>query len=347
MAAGHFRGFTVAEPLSKPDVTLTDTSGQAYDIAKRTRGHLVLLYFGYTNCTDTCPDMMAAIAAALRDSPAKIRKATDVLFVTTDPHRDTPQRLRHWLDKFSPHFLGLTGSKTALAKAYRTVGMPQPRVIHDENDGTTHSAALGGGRVPTGAPLPAHGTGYDVVHGADTYAYGTDGKARLAFGPDTTPADYAHDLKLLTEGKEPKPLDVSQLVQTGANGRIGTMRLISAFIPQPARGQDPVIELTLGNAGAKSDTLTAAAASAGGTVRIVNRSGAAVSRLSVGARGTTVLSATGPHLVVTDRDEDLPPLRKGRLVKLTLRFAHAGTGTLTVPVTGPAGPGSSTAGPAR
>jgi protein SCO1/2 len=340
VSASRFHGFSVAHPLPKPDVTLTDTSGHDYDIAARTRGHLLLLYYGFTHCDDTCPQTMAAIAAALRQAPPKTRQDTDVVFVTTDPHRDTPHRLRHWLDRFSAHFVGLTGSKAALAKAYRAVGMPPPQIIPGD-DSAADAAGVGGGRVPSSAPLPAHSSsGYDVEHGADVYAYGPDGKAHLAFGPDAAPADYAHDLTLLDRGETPKPLDVAQLVAAGANGRVGAMRVVSAFVPQPARGQDPIVELTLGNAAGRSDALTAAATSVGGTVHLVDRAGRQVRRLTVPAHGTTVLSASGPHLVIADRDTALPPLRKGHLVKITLTFRHAGTGTLTIPVTGPSGPGS-------
>ena len=76
-------------------------SGESY------RGKVVLLYFGYTNCPDVCPATLANIAGML----AKLHSNNvQVLFVTVDPHRDTPTALKQYVAAFSPQIEGLRGS---------------------------------------------------------------------------------------------------------------------------------------------------------------------------------------------------------------------------------------------
>src|SRR5690606_15817168 len=105
-----YRGVVLEEPLAKPDFTLTDTGGKPYDFRRETDGKLALLFVGYTNCPDICPVHMANIGAVLKQKPDLIDKVT-VVFVTADPERDTPERLREWLDMFSPRFVGLRGTR--------------------------------------------------------------------------------------------------------------------------------------------------------------------------------------------------------------------------------------------
>ncbi len=317
-SSGAFRGFPVGHAFGKPKVTLTDTAGKPYDVAKRTKGKVLLLYYGFTHCDDTCPAAMADVAQALRDSPAQVRRDVRVVFVTTDPERDSPARLRHWLDKFDPHFVGLTGSKESLAKAYHAVGLPKP------------------------VKVPTSGGGYDVVHGADVYAYSLDGRAHLAYGPDAAPKQIAHDLPLLAAGKQPPPPSVSELEASGGEGSVGAVRVATAFIPQPRRGQPPIVEMTLGNTASSRDTLIGVRTSAGGKAVLVDGHGHRRGPLHLAAvpDGVVVLAASRAHLEIVGRDDDAPPLRKGQLVKVTMTFAHAGRGSVTVPVTGPGGPGS-------
>jgi protein SCO1/2 len=317
-----FNGFPLGHPLPKPKVTLTDTAGKPYDIAARTRGKVTLFYYGFTHCDDTCPAVMAAIATAMRELPKKAAARVRVVFVTTDPARDSPKVLRRWLNKYgSANFVGLTGSKSELAKAYRRVGMPQP------------------------VKEPKPGGGYDVVHGADTYVYGLHNKARLADGPDIAPKEIAHDIRLLQAGHTPPKLSLAQLEESGANGSVGAVRIATAFIPQPQRGAASLVEMTLANTADTPDRLVSVRTSLGGKVKIVASSGRTVGHLALGATqsatGIRNLAASGTHLAVVGRDSDAPPLRTGQLVKVTLRFAHAGRGSITVPVVGPGGPGSS------
>src|ERR1700719_3775317 len=119
-----YRGGLVTPPLPKPRFVLTDASGAPFDFWNRTLGSVTLLFFGYTNCPDQCPMHMSNIGMALGKLPPDVADRVKLVFVTTDPSRDTPAALRHWLDRFDKRFVGLTGTETALAAVQRAAGVP-------------------------------------------------------------------------------------------------------------------------------------------------------------------------------------------------------------------------------
>lgn len=116
-------GAVLDRPFEKPDLTLTDTKGDKYDLIDETKGRPTLIYFGYTNCPDVCPLTMSNIAIAKsRLSKAEQRKLK-VVFVTSDPKRDTPKRLHKWLRMHDPSFVGLTGDFDTIQAGARSVGV--------------------------------------------------------------------------------------------------------------------------------------------------------------------------------------------------------------------------------
>jgi protein SCO1/2 len=85
------------------------------------RGRLVLIYFGYTTCPDVCPTSLSHLQVLLRRLEEK-GKHLQVLFISVDPERDTPERLAEYVPYFHPGFLGLTGTLeqiTKVARSYR------------------------------------------------------------------------------------------------------------------------------------------------------------------------------------------------------------------------------------
>ncbi len=172
------RGTKLPTPVARPRFTLTDTHGNPFDFAKDTRGQLTLLYFGYTHCPDVCPVQMANIAAALRRLPAADRRRIRVVFVTTDPPRDSAQRLRSWLDNFDPSFIGLRGSEARIETAERATGVAIARRL-------------------AGAPGD---TNYAVGHAAQVYAFLADDSAYRAYPYGTLQQDWDHDLPELLRG---------------------------------------------------------------------------------------------------------------------------------------------------
>ncbi|MHA6761728.1 SCO family protein [Streptacidiphilus sp. PAMC 29251] len=170
---GPYQGLNLGRTFDKPDVAFTDTSGKPFNIAKQTAGKTVLLYFGYTHCPDVCPTTMYDIAAAVAKLPKADQRQVQVVFVTTDPARDTGAAMRTWLNAFNSSFVGLTGPMDTIIAAAKSVGV--------------------GVEAPT--------AGKEPVHGAQVLAYlPTDGKAHIIYTSDTASAVYLHDLPLLIKG---------------------------------------------------------------------------------------------------------------------------------------------------
>lgn len=127
-------GVVIGEDKPRPSFVLTDTAGNEFDFEAETDGYLTLLYFGYTNCPDVCPIHFANIAGGLDQVPIEVRNRVKVVFVGVDPPRDSPERIRQWLDHFSASFIGLTGTDEELLEAQIAAGVPPSvREEPDEN----------------------------------------------------------------------------------------------------------------------------------------------------------------------------------------------------------------------
>jgi protein SCO1/2 len=173
----------MSDGVPKPSVQLVDTSGRPYDLARETVGKVTLVYFGYTHCPDLCPMNMALAAGAVRDLPPSIRQKVTVVFITTDPRRDTEPVIRRWLDKFDPAFVGLTGSINAIHLAEREVAMP---MSYAETVSSKTPMSMGGD--------------YQVVHAGYTLLYPPNGRAFLQFDANDHPAQVATTIEhLLTK----------------------------------------------------------------------------------------------------------------------------------------------------
>ncbi|TDC58628.1 SCO family protein [Actinomadura sp. KC345] len=142
-------------PLAKPGLTLTDDRGRPFDLTNRTAGKPMLMYFGYTHCPDVCPTTMADIANAVKKLPEPDRERLRVVFVTTDPERDTPKRLNTWLAAFDPRFIGLTGDFDKIQKAARSVGISVDAPVKEDDGSVT---------VNHGAQVLAFSPADDSVH---------------------------------------------------------------------------------------------------------------------------------------------------------------------------------------
>ncbi len=175
------RGVRLSPPRPKPDFTLTATDGRPFNFKAGTRGAVALLYFGYTNCPDVCPLHLTNIAAALRRMPPEDRAMVRVVFVTTDPARDTPQRLRQWLDNFDRRFIGLSGSADSVNQIQVRLGLPPATM--EMMDST--------------APGPR--AAYGVGHAAQVLAFTPDDSLRAEYPSGFTPDDWLSDLPKLAK----------------------------------------------------------------------------------------------------------------------------------------------------
>jgi protein SCO1/2 len=169
-----YRGGLITPPLPKPRFTLTDTSGTPVDFWSATQGYVTLLFFGYTHCLNECPLHMANIAKSLQEVPSEVRAQIKVVFVTTDPARDSASVLRAWLNHFDRHFIGLTGSDAAIEAAQGAAHIPPAsKVVSTTNED------------------------YQVGHASFVLAYTKDNLAHVIYPGGVTPMDWAHDLPRL------------------------------------------------------------------------------------------------------------------------------------------------------
>ncbi|MEU6258692.1 SCO family protein [Streptomyces sp. NPDC047043] len=168
-------------PFEKPDLVLTDTQGKKYDFRKETAGRPTLIYFGYTHCPDICPTTMSNLAVAKKQLPKAEQDKLQVVFVTTDPKRDTPSELGKWLKGIDPQFIGLTGDFSTIQAGARTLGISIEPTHKDKKTGKTVS-----------------------VHGTQVIAFSpkTDG-GYVLYGEDAGVDDYTKDLPKIVKGQNP------------------------------------------------------------------------------------------------------------------------------------------------
>lgn len=172
---GPYAGRELEEPVARPSFTLTDVEdGEPFHFREETEGEVTLLFFGYTHCPDICPVHMANLAAVLGDLPREVDERIRVVFVSTDPERDTPERIREWLDRFHPSFVGLRGSREEVTAIEKRLGL-SPSVVR-EGEGSDD---------------------YFVAHGAQVLAFGPDDTARVAYPWGTRQRDWLRDLPKL------------------------------------------------------------------------------------------------------------------------------------------------------
>ncbi|MEU8681259.1 SCO family protein [Streptomyces sp. NPDC048611] len=135
---------TLDSPLAKPDLVLTDTQGDRYDLLEKTKGHPTLIYFGYTHCPDVCPVTMANIAVAVKQLPKAQQKDLRVVFVTSDPERDTSATLKTWLGGINKDFTGLTGKFDTIQAGARSVNIGIEKPVKKKNGEvvSTHGAQV-------------------------------------------------------------------------------------------------------------------------------------------------------------------------------------------------------------
>lgn len=285
-------------PLEKVSFTLTDTEERPYDFRARTDGHITLLFFGYTYCPDICPVHMATLSGALRELDAEARDRVRMVFVSVDPARDTPERLRQWLSAFDSTFVGLTGTDEQIAEALAFYRYPPPETSGEE-------------------------VGYTVGHPASIYAFTPDDLGRAMYGVETTKAMWVHDLELMAEHEWPA---VEELIE-----------VTEAYAPAPPTGERTAVYLTLVNGGASADTLRGVrsdVAATGSVHDMVTRDGMMHmvpmhEGLPLPPGDTVRLEPGRRHGMLEGL---LRPLVPGETIQVTLHFARAGTRRVPVHV---------------
>jgi len=138
----RWKGSFINPPAPMPDFLLQ--SGQGPVRLSDLRGKKVLLYFGYTGCPDVCPTTLGVLREALNALGSQA-EAFQVVFVSVDPGRDTPQLVSAYAARFSPSFLGVTGTVEEIAQVAPAFGVfyklnpPDPKSGYYSVD---HSASV-------------------------------------------------------------------------------------------------------------------------------------------------------------------------------------------------------------
>lgn len=171
-------GTVVNPPFEVAGDALTTTDGDPYSLSKDTTAPLTLVFFGYTRCPDICPAVLSSIASGLSKLSAAQQEQVKLVFITTDPQRDSPAVLADYVSRFSDKFQGLTGDLDTVTKVAKSIGI----------------------FVDDGTNLP--GGGYDPnSHG--TYVIGLNDRheAPIFWNGETSPAQFAKDIAFLVDEK--------------------------------------------------------------------------------------------------------------------------------------------------
>ena len=173
--AGYLAGTSLPDPYELPAQTLTDDSGRPYNLRTSPAKPVLLLFFGYINCPDVCSAVLSEVTTALQRGDAGVRNHVQVIFVTTDPARDTPAKIAKYLARFDESFVGLTGDLSAIKSTARRVGVD----------------ISGLKKLPSG--------GYDVGHSAQVIGFDAERRGVVLWTPNNSIADLKHDYQLLVE----------------------------------------------------------------------------------------------------------------------------------------------------
>ena len=137
-ATGGFKSGVFDPPRQAPEFSLQGTDGQALNL-NRYHGKVVLLAFGYSSCTAVCPVTLHNFALAVRKlGPAAA--GVQVVYVTVDPERDSPPRLKQFLASFDPTFIGGTGTEQQLAQVRKEYGVSAKKIPYEKTYVYDHSS---------------------------------------------------------------------------------------------------------------------------------------------------------------------------------------------------------------
>lgn len=168
-----FRGTLYDPAQPAPEIALTRADGQDFRLSDQ-KGKVVYLFFGYTSCPDVCPTTLAEMRQ-VREAVGDKADQVEVVFVTVDPDRDTPEKVQKYASVFNPNFIGLSGSMDELQQIWDAYGVYRKiEASTDPND-------------------------YPVTHSSRLYLVDQGGNLRLSYAFGTPPDDVARDLKTLLQ----------------------------------------------------------------------------------------------------------------------------------------------------
>ena len=170
--ATELHGSQVDPPFTVATTALVDTDGASFSLTADTAERLTMVFFGYTSCPDICGRVLGNLSAAMTRLDEEDRGQVEVVFVTTDPARDTGEVVRDYLDRYDPSFVGVTGELDDIAGVAASVGVGM------------------GEELPTG--------GYEVdAHTTTVTGIDIGDEAPIFWSQETSPSEYAEDIHTL------------------------------------------------------------------------------------------------------------------------------------------------------
>jgi protein SCO1/2 len=170
----QFKGALLTPSRPAADFSLITQDGTEFRLSRQ-RGKIVALWFGYTSCPDVCPTTLAELIQA-QQRLGKDGHRVRIVLVTVDPERDTPSRLREYVQAFGGAFTALTGKPEQLAATRKAYGVVAEK------------------RVVAGTSAA-----YLIDHSAFVYIVDPAGQLRLMFPFGMSIDEMAHDFKLLLQ----------------------------------------------------------------------------------------------------------------------------------------------------
>jgi len=170
--APGLHGSPVDPPFTVSSQPLVDTDGGAYSLTADTDKRLTLVFFGYSHCPDICGTVLGNLSTAMTRLDEEDREQVEVVFVTTDPGRDTGEVVRRYLDGYDPEFTGVTGELADIEDVAASVG------------------------VGMGEELPSGG--YEVdAHSTQVTGIDVGDEAPIFWSQETSPSEFAADIHTL------------------------------------------------------------------------------------------------------------------------------------------------------
>ncbi len=162
-------------PRMAPDFSLPSSRDNQFTLSEQ-RGKVLVLGFGFSHCPNVCPMTLANLAQTYKNLGA-LADQVQVVYMTVDPERDNPARLREYLANFNSHFIGVTGSADELSVVRQAYGIIAQKEKHK------------------------NGETYEVHHSSYIYLIDRDGllRALVPFGKSAD--DITHDIKILLQDK--------------------------------------------------------------------------------------------------------------------------------------------------
>jgi protein SCO1/2 len=171
-AADQFRAGVFDPPRAAPEFSLQGSNGAPVALSSY-QGKVVLVVFGFSSCRTICPVTLAKLSVVWKELGPQ-SEHVQTLFISVDPARDTPERLRAFVTPFHPSFIGLTGTEQELASVRKSYGIIAAKVESKDKEAD-----------------------YEVHHSSSLHVVDREGKLRVLIPFGTTEADIVHDLKVL------------------------------------------------------------------------------------------------------------------------------------------------------